>query len=106
MPLVSPPSPRGDGKDNSGDGDRENEEAAVEATRVSPLAGPLRVWGRRGRWPGPGYLRAPGAAASAPARGAQPPSRPESPGLSAGVTGLQGPLCVGGGASIQQANDN
>lgn len=92
MPPASPPSPRGDGGGGSGDGGPQTEEAVVTAaaTRASPPA-PLPVWGRRGRWPGPGCLRAPGAAASAPARGARLWSRPKSPGLSARNTGRRNP---------------
>lgn len=70
MPPASPSSLRGDGGGGGGDGDRETEEAVVAvavATRVSSPAGPLSAWGRRGRWPGPGCLGAPSAAASAPA---------------------------------------
>lgn len=107
MPPAFSPSPRDDGGGGGGDGNQETKEAAAAATRVSPPAGPLPAWGRRGRWPGPGCLGAPGAAASAPARGARRPNRPKSPGLSARGAGRQGPLCGGGGgASIQQATDD
>lgn len=51
---------------------------------------PARV--HRGRWPGPECREEPGAAASAPARRARPPSRPGSPGLAAGVARCRGPL--------------
>lgn len=97
MPPESPPSLKGDGGGGRGDRDQKTEAAAVAvvaaaaATQVSPLAEQLPRCGRRGRWPGPGCLRAPGAAASAPARGSQPPSLPGSPGLSSRGTRRQGP---------------
>lgn len=89
-PCVSR-SRRGDGVGGPSDGDRETKEAAVAASRVSPLAGPLPAWGRRGRWPGPGCLRAPGAAASAPAHGARLPSLPGFQECLLGVLGARDP---------------